>query len=101
MTPATRPIWTRPSSPGTVSRPPGPEARSRSPYDLGNPAGRTDGSRMTFGAPVTRTAVLTYDKNAAGRGRIRPVGHNAGHDPDGLVQDGRQGVRPRAAHHHA
>lgn len=34
-------------------------------YDLGNPAGRTDGSRMTFGAPVTRTAVLTYDKNAA------------------------------------
>ncbi|KAB5717911.1 InlB B-repeat-containing protein [Bifidobacterium adolescentis] len=35
-------------------------------YDLGNPAGRTDGSRMTFGAPVTRTAVLTYDKNAAG-----------------------------------
>ena len=34
-------------------------------YDLGNPASRTDGSRMTFGAPVTRTAVLTYDKNAA------------------------------------
>lgn len=34
-------------------------------YDLGNPAGRTDGSRMTFGAPVTRTAVLTYDTNAA------------------------------------
>lgn len=34
-------------------------------YDLGNPAGRTDGSRMTFGTPVTRTAVLTYDKNAA------------------------------------
>lgn len=34
-------------------------------YDLGNPAGRTDGSRMTFGAPVTRTAVLTYDKNSA------------------------------------
>lgn len=34
-------------------------------YDLSNPAGRTDGSRMTFGAPVTRTAVLTYDKNAA------------------------------------
>lgn len=34
-------------------------------YDLGNPAGRTDGSRMTFGAPVTRTAVLTYDKAAA------------------------------------
>lgn len=34
-------------------------------YDLGNPAGRTGGSRMTFGAPVTRTAVLTYDKNAA------------------------------------
>ena len=34
-------------------------------YDLGTPAGRTDGSRMTFGAPVTRTAVLTYDKNAA------------------------------------
>lgn len=34
-------------------------------YDLGNPAGRTNGSRMTFGAPVTRTAVLTYDKNAA------------------------------------
>lgn len=34
-------------------------------YDLGNPAGRTDGSRMTFGAPVTRTAVLTYDKNAS------------------------------------
>ena len=34
-------------------------------YDLGNPADRTDGSRMTFGAPVTRTAVLTYDKNAA------------------------------------
>ena len=33
-------------------------------YDLSNPAGRTDGSRMTFGAPVTRTAVLTYDKNA-------------------------------------
>ena len=34
-------------------------------YDLGNPAGRTAGSRMTLGAPVTRTAVLTYDKNAA------------------------------------
>ena len=34
-------------------------------YDLSNPDGRTDGSRMTFGAPVTRTAVLTYDKNAA------------------------------------
>ncbi len=34
-------------------------------YDLSNPAGRTDGSRMTFGAPVTRAAVLTYDKNAA------------------------------------
>lgn len=34
-------------------------------YDLSNPAGRTDGSRMTFGSPVTRTAVLTYDKNAA------------------------------------
>ena len=34
-------------------------------YDLSNPAGRTDGLRMTFGAPVTRTAVLTYDKNAA------------------------------------
>lgn len=34
-------------------------------YDLSNPAGRTDGSRMTFGAPVTRTAVLTYDKNSA------------------------------------
>ena len=34
-------------------------------YDLSNPVGRTDGSRMTFGAPVTRTAVLTYDKNAA------------------------------------
>lgn len=34
-------------------------------YDLSNPAGRTDGSRMTFGAPVTRTAALTYDKNAA------------------------------------
>lgn len=34
-------------------------------YDLSNPAGRTDGSRVTFGAPVTRTAVLTYDKNAA------------------------------------
>lgn len=34
-------------------------------YDLSNPADRTDGSRMTFGAPVTRTAVLTYDKNAA------------------------------------
>ena len=33
-------------------------------YDLSNPAGRTDGSRMTFGAPVTRTAMLTYDKNA-------------------------------------
>ena len=33
-------------------------------YDLSNPAGRTGGSRMTFGAPVTRTAVLTYDKNA-------------------------------------
>lgn len=34
-------------------------------YDLSNPAGRTDGSRMTFGAPVARTAVLTYDRNAA------------------------------------
>ena len=34
-------------------------------YDLSNPVTRTDGSRMTFGAPVTRTAVLTYDKNAA------------------------------------
>ena len=34
-------------------------------YDLSNPAGRTDGSRMTFGAPVTRTAVLTYDRKAA------------------------------------
>ena len=34
-------------------------------YDLSNPAGRTDGSRMTFAAPVTRTAVLTYNRNAA------------------------------------
>lgn len=34
-------------------------------YDLSNPAGRTGGSRMTFGAPVTRTAVLTYDRNAS------------------------------------
>ncbi len=34
-------------------------------YDLSNPAGRTDGSRMTFGSPVTRTAVLTYDRNAS------------------------------------
>ena len=69
-------------------------------YDLGNPAGRTDGSRMTFGAPVTRTAVLTYDKTPPTRPDPSRRTH-AGHDPDGLVQDGRQGVRPRAADHHA
>lgn len=39
------------------------EGNAWSYYDYINP--RTDGSRMTFGAPVTRTAVLTYDKNAA------------------------------------
>lgn len=47
-------------------------------YDLGNPAGRTDGSRMTFGAPVTRTAVLTYDKNAADASGQVPSGTTPG-----------------------
>lgn len=64
MTPATRPIWTRPSSPHRLAATWTGSTFTFS-YDLGNPAGRTDGSRMTFGAPVTRTAVLTYDKNAA------------------------------------
>ena len=65
-------------------------------YDLGNPAGRTDGSRMTFGAPVTRTAVLTYDKNAAGAagsvpsdttpGTTRTVSSKTGGKVSDLVQ---------------
>lgn len=37
-------------------------------YDLENPTGRTDGVRMTFGMPVTRTQVLTYKANG-GTGR--------------------------------
>lgn len=32
-------------------------------YDLENPTERTDGVRMTFGMPVTRTQVLTYKAN--------------------------------------
>ena len=62
-------------------------------YDLGNPAGRTDGSRMTFGAPVTRTAVLTYDKNASDATGSVPSNTMPGttqtvsSDTDGTVKD--------------
>lgn len=38
-------------------------------YDLENPTGRTDGVRMTFGMPVTRTQVLTYKANG-GTGQV-------------------------------
>ena len=38
-------------------------------YDLQNPEGRDRGSRMTFGVPVTRTKVLTYDANG-GTGQV-------------------------------
>ena len=38
-------------------------------YDLENPTERTDGVRMTFGVPVTRTKVLTYDANG-GKGSV-------------------------------
>ena len=37
--------------------------------DLRNPAGRTDGVRMTFGMPVTRTQILTYKANG-GTGQV-------------------------------
>ena len=62
-------------------------------YDLGNPAGRTDGSRMTFGSPVTRTAVLTYDKNASDATGSVPSNTTPGttqtvsSDTDGTVKD--------------
>ncbi|MDW3065376.1 InlB B-repeat-containing protein [Bifidobacterium longum] len=38
-------------------------------YDLRNPTGRTDGVRMTFGMPVTRTQILTYKANG-GTGQV-------------------------------
>lgn len=38
-------------------------------YDLQNHEGRDRGSRMTFGVPVTRTKVLTYDANG-GTGQV-------------------------------
>ena len=38
-------------------------------YDLQNSEGRDRGSRMTFGVPVTRTKVLTYDANG-GKGSV-------------------------------
>ncbi|WP_267323006.1 InlB B-repeat-containing protein [Bifidobacterium longum] len=38
-------------------------------YDLQNPEGRDRGSRTTFGVPVTRTKVLTYDANG-GKGSV-------------------------------
>ena len=38
-------------------------------YDLQNPVGRTDGVRMTFGMPVTRTQVFTYKSNG-GTGKV-------------------------------
>ncbi|MDB6709646.1 InlB B-repeat-containing protein [Bifidobacterium longum] len=38
-------------------------------YDLQNPEGRDSGCRMTFGVPVTRTKVLTYDANG-GKGSV-------------------------------
>ncbi len=38
-------------------------------YDLQNPEGRDCGSRTTFGVPVTRTKVLTYDANG-GKGSV-------------------------------
>ena len=62
-------------------------------YDLGNPAGRTDGSRMTFGSPVTCTAVLTYDKNASDATGSVPSNTTPGttqtvsSDTDGTVKD--------------
>ena len=56
---------------------------------LGFPAGRFD-HRLS---PHLR-------QERGRRHRQGPVRHDAGHDPDGLVQDGWQGVRPRAAHHH-
>lgn len=38
-------------------------------YSIQQPAGRTDGSRMTFGAPITRLETLTYKLNG-GQGAI-------------------------------
>lgn len=38
-------------------------------YDLQNPEGRDCGCRTTFGVPVTRTKVLTYDANG-GKGSV-------------------------------
>lgn len=38
-------------------------------YDLQNPEGRDRGGRTTFGVPVTRTKVLTYDANG-GKGSV-------------------------------
>lgn len=38
-------------------------------YDLQNPEGRDRGCRTTFGVPVTRTKVLTYDANG-GTGQV-------------------------------
>ncbi len=38
-------------------------------YDLQNPEGRDRGCRTTFGVPVTRTKVLTYDANG-GKGSV-------------------------------
>lgn len=38
-------------------------------YDLQNPEGRDHGCRTTFGVPVTRTKVLTYDANG-GKGSV-------------------------------
>lgn len=38
-------------------------------YSIQQPAGRLDGSRMTFGAPITRLETLTYRLNG-GQGII-------------------------------
>lgn len=38
-------------------------------YSIQQPAGRLDGSRMTFGAPITRLETLTYRLNG-GQGVI-------------------------------
>lgn len=38
-------------------------------YSIQQPQGRTDGSRMTFGAPITRLETLTYKLNG-GSGTI-------------------------------
>lgn len=73
-------------------------------YDLENPTERTDGVRMTFGMPVTRTQVLTYKANG-GTGQVpRARGRQ---NRNRRLQDerhgqacGRQGHRTGVRNHH-